>query len=326
MTTYNIYQRETLDEPKTLVASGVTDKSYSVSGLAKGKKYLFSVGVVKNGIEKVSNEKVILFGQEWTPSGIAKLWIDAEHVVVNESNQISLATDMSISGFNLSQANNANKPILANNVFGDKPAIRFNGSTSTGQWLASTAANVLTASKNSLWCFVVVKNNSVVVGKNMGIMRAPIGDGNDRGRFTCLSSEGGNQNKLFVLTRRLDTDSVNSFSYGNIETNKKLLCFERNYTNAISSISVDGVKTSSIASGTTGNTSNTTSNTVPFVVGTESVVTNYLNGDIACLVFGNTELLTEDRQKLEGWAAHKYGLNDNLPSDHPYKNLVPTLE
>ena len=309
--------------PVAVLAGDV--RSHTESGLTEGKRYYTRISAFKNGVEKISDEKVILFGQEWTPSGIAKLWIDAEHVVVNESNQISLATDMSISGFNLSQANNANKPILANNVFGDKPAIRFNGSTSTGQWLASTAANVLTASKNSLWCFVVVKNNSVVVGKNMGIMRAPIGNGDDRGRFTCLSSEGSNLGNVFIGFRRLDADSVLTYLGENISSNKKILCFERNYTTAISSISVDGVKTSSIASGTTGNTSNTTSHTVPFVVGTESVVTNYLNGDIACLIFGNNELSLQERQKLEGWAAHKYGLTGNLPSDHPYKILVPTI-
>jgi hypothetical protein len=33
---------------------------------------------------------------------------------------------------------------------------------------------------------------------------------------------------------------------------------------------------------------------------------------------------TTDRQKLEGYLAHKWGLTANLPSDHPYKTAEPT--
>ena len=32
---------------------------------------------------------------------------------------------------------------------------------------------------------------------------------------------------------------------------------------------------------------------------------------------------TEDREKLEGYLAHKWGLSEDLPSDHPYKNEAP---
>ena len=29
-------------------------------------------------------------------------------------------------------------------------------------------------------------------------------------------------------------------------------------------------------------------------------------------------------EKVEGYLAHKWGLTDNLPNNHPYKNKVPT--
>lgn len=56
MTTYNIYQRETLDQQPVQIASGLTSKNYSVLGLAVKKEFYFSVGAVKNGIEKISQE------------------------------------------------------------------------------------------------------------------------------------------------------------------------------------------------------------------------------------------------------------------------------
>ena len=40
------------------------------------------------------------------------------------------------------------------------------------------------------------------------------------------------------------------------------------------------------------------------------------------LVLGTT-VSTEDRQKVEGYLAHKWGLTANLPADHPYKSAAP---
>ena len=46
-------------------------------------------------------------------------------------------------------------------------------------------------------------------------------------------------------------------------------------------------------------------------------------GKVGCIIVGTGVLSTENRQRLEGWAAHKYGLQVNLPNDHPYKNTPP---
>jgi hypothetical protein len=43
------------------------------------------------------------------------------------------------------------------------------------------------------------------------------------------------------------------------------------------------------------------------------------------LIVTNTALSVADRQKLEGYLAHKWGLTANLPSDHPYKSTPPTI-
>ena len=39
------------------------------------------------------------------------------------------------------------------------------------------------------------------------------------------------------------------------------------------------------------------------------------------IVLNSTDL--EDRQKLEGYLAHKWGLSHNLPTAHPYKYNLP---
>lgn len=324
----NYYRSETPMNPESMpaaTATGITDSTYTDTTATKGINYYVRFGSVRSGIEKISEEIRVLAGIAWTPQTIAALWLDSEHLTYDSSSRISTATDLSASGYNFSQSTDANKPIKTENIFNGIPSIRFNGTTSTGQWLGRTDANSLTANKSYLWCFSVLKNNTIVPSKNMGLLRAPVGDGNDRGRFTCISSEGGNSGSILLGARRLDSDSISTFLGQNISTNTVIVCFERDYTSATTHTSMNGSRSSSSVIGTTGLTSNTQSNTIPFVIGTESTVTNYLNADVACVVFGNTSLSTTNRQKLEGWAAHKYGLTANLPSDHPYKTNPPVV-
>jgi hypothetical protein len=49
---------------------------------------------------------------------------------------------------------------------------------------------------------------------------------------------------------------------------------------------------------------------------------NY-NGDISEIIIVSAATATEDRQIIEGYLAHKWGLAGSLPSDHPYKNIPP---
>ncbi len=52
--------------------------------------------------------------------------------------------------------------------------------------------------------------------------------------------------------------------------------------------------------------------------------TQFANMDLADLVVTPYVLSTSDRQKLEGYLAHKWGLAGNLPALHPYKDNPPT--
>jgi hypothetical protein len=56
-----------------------------------------------------------------------------------------------------------------------------------------------------------------------------------------------------------------------------------------------------------------------------AISTPYLDGEAweAILIDGLPS--TDDRQKLEGYLAHKWGLTAKLPVDHPYKTTPPTV-
>lgn len=48
--------------------------------------------------------------------------------------------------------------------------------------------------------------------------------------------------------------------------------------------------------------------------------------DLAELIVVPAALSTADRQKVEGYLAHRWGLSESLPADHPYKSAPPVVE
>lgn len=51
--------------------------------------------------------------------------------------------------------------------------------------------------------------------------------------------------------------------------------------------------------------------------------TRSFDGDLGEVVVYDAVLGSSDREKLEGYLAHKWGLTASLPSNHPYKNSAP---
>ncbi|MFZ9949840.1 MAG: hypothetical protein ACO3FX_09585, partial [Gemmobacter sp.] len=47
------------------------------------------------------------------------------------------------------------------------------------------------------------------------------------------------------------------------------------------------------------------------------------HGQIAEIVVANTLASTAERQRLEGYLAHKWGRAGSLPADHPWKAVAP---
>jgi len=52
----------------------------------------------------------------------------------------------------------------------------------------------------------------------------------------------------------------------------------------------------------------------------------HIIGSVRDVIVAKVALTESDRQKLEGYLAHKWGLTGNLPADHPYKNSPPHKE
>lgn len=66
--------------------------------------------------------------------------------------------------------------------------------------------------------------------------------------------------------------------------------------------------------------------TAPIIGAYNTGIGPYFDGRIAELVQTNTAVGSTDREKLEGYLAHKWGITSVLDAGHPYKSSAPTLE
>ncbi|MDC1167903.1 hypothetical protein OAT36_03215, partial [Flavobacteriaceae bacterium] len=60
--------------------------------------------------------------------------------------------------------------------------------------------------------------------------------------------------------------------------------------------------------------------------GTSGTNNEFLVGDIREIIVVKSQPSLADRQKIEGYLAHKWGLAASLPADHPYKNAAPSSD
>ena len=65
-----------------------------------------------------------------------------------------------------------------------------------------------------------------------------------------------------------------------------------------------------------------TSQTHTFLIGTFGGAGHW-QGELGEELIVNNALSTTDREKIEGYLAHKWGLTANLPVSHPYKSTAP---
>lgn len=81
----------------------------------------------------------------------------------------------------------------------------------------------------------------------------------------------------------------------------------------------------SVATGTSPGTAFNMNKLSLFRATRSSVGFSYGRASIYDLATFHSALGTSNRQKMEGYLAHKYSMTANLPSGHPYKTVAPTV-
>jgi len=252
----------------------------------------------------------------WTPANITTaLWLDAADAstITESGGAVSQWNDKSGNARHFSQGIAANRPTVNSTAINSKPALVFDGINDS---LAAGSAVIPTT--HSLF-IVFVPTIESVTGVLLGQWEAA-----QSGRFlmSCNQDCAGS-----TTAGRLNPFNA-SASQGGCTGGFALDVSITNTATILESISATGSENwKLLKNGTEWDSATITSvyQGVNTALGTTSASGSslYYDGQIAEIVLTASALPLGDRQKLEGYLAHKWGLTANLPADHPYKTAAP---
>lgn len=270
----------------------------------------------------------------WTPGYLTVLpylWYDDSTAVTNVSGAASTWADKQNTLMDLQQTTSGNRPTINAADLNGLRTLTFNG---TSQFMITNSANGRAFSQNSSsnWAFAVIKKASVDGSATARPILSSNADTGPVTRFQLGAGSSVGANKGTLVARRLGADSAAALAGGSsLGTGWHLLMVTMNYATRAGQVWLDGVSDGSNATLTaaTGTTANVTSNeqlSIGASVTTSNVASAWSDITLAAVLGGLNGLpSTLERQKIEGWAAWRYGLQANLDVSHPYKTVPPTL-
>lgn len=241
----------------------------------------------------------------WTPKLLSslKVWLDADDAsTITTATGVSEWRGKSGNSEKFTQATGSAQPTVVANGQNSRSIVRFNG---TSQRLEG--GPVLTA-QNNFSIGAVLKPSS-----DSEMTWFASGYGGQAG-FGAKSLQSTVANTGHMLTKFGVVNIYSGYKPGQVatlvvwtvETDNK----PRLYGNGTLQFTATDTSTFKTA-------------TSAAFVGSTSRSDELFAGDIMELMYLNTALSTADRQKLEGYLAHKWGLQSSLPGNHPYKTGAP---
>ena len=246
----------------------------------------------------------------WTPAHLAPVgWYDASDTstITRIGGGVSQWADNSGNGHHLSQGMPAERPPLADAAINGLPAIDFDGSYHTlrtsgnpfGATLRDAFVILVHRHDRNMWGHLFSLSGPDMKGKRWQT-RAP--DGKGKVSFRC-DGKGG----------------TISSPYGVEKGQSVLTSFYCSTTENVQQVHKSGAL---LVEDATGHAVNTAGGIV--VGGNGGLMwQHYQDSAVGEFIIINGTVSTKERQKLEGYLAHKWGLAGSLPEDHPYKNAAP---
>lgn len=233
----------------------------------------------------------------WTPSQISTAtWLDADDAstIVLNGSTVSQWTDKSGNSLNATQAIAAQQPAYSIAAINGKNALSLDG---VDDWMSLATATYT----DSGCAFAVISPNSDPTYS----------------AFLSVSSEYTLYLGGATLTQVLRSTRITPGALGVPSTGAFILGYRSHSLSPLYELAVNG--------------SVVATNTVAFTVANppnsigSNQSTNKFAGLFAELVLVNAQVSLDNRQRMEGYLAWKWGLQGNLPVGHPYKNSPPTV-
>jgi len=256
----------------------------------------------------------------WNPTFIkTALWLDAADAstITESGGSVSQWNDKSGNNFNASQGTSAERPTYVTNAVGNKNALLFDG---VDDFVVVAHNNLLNMQLDPSAVFCVYKQD--VSGTGFRLFQK------DDGVGTFADSLFGSPQNFTSVAGAFGDSYSPAYTPGDV---------------AIQSFTWDGslmtnwldgtlatpgtVFNGTIVGGSIDPTNTPAANTDDLYIAKRNnpgFSEGNFQGYICEIIFSNLNLSTIERQKVEGYLAHKWGLTANLPADHPYKTVEPT--
>lgn len=240
----------------------------------------------------------------WTPSDITTAaWYDAsDSATITESGgAVSQWNDKSGNGNHAVQDNGTRQPVTNSQTIGGLNAVDFLG----GDWLSASGASLNMLPTGGCNVFAVTRTTGGVVcysGNSTQVRTYG---------FKNLVSYGSGSTT--VATSTTDIGGVSSLLTGIGTESPNTTLIRVNGTQEDTQAVYDdfgGAETFTLGTDEAGTST--------------TQITRSMIGQIGELVLVSGVISDSDRDLVEGYLAHKWGLEANLPGGHPYKTNAPT--
>ena len=252
----------------------------------------------------------------WTPEYLdTSLWLDAADsaTITESSGAVSQWADKS-GHANHATASGTAQPTYTANVLNNSPAVVFDGLTDGLNVQHSETLNFASSEVSVFYVLKSSTNNNRVFQKK----------DNDTGA-SAPDSFFASEATVFGVARAYNVFTATTQNAGLMQCgiyDGAVVCCYRHGTKLIAT----APNNATISSGCFDPTYHYADNSDPLRMGYRVYTTPArINAAFAELVFLPIAVATAERQKLEGYLAHKWGLSANLPSDHPYKSAAPIV-
>lgn len=248
----------------------------------------------------------------WSPSALSPLvWLDAqtESTITKSSNVVSKWNDRGTNGNHVEEESAGSRPSYSATALNGLPAITSDGIKRLGVFIPTVSG--LT---DKMAAFVVAYAANDAIGTNGRLLSYTDINLADDSTSTALAAimrrDGANAR---IDARRNSTDlSEKTITYDTPFIGGSVFDGTNHTTY------VDGVAGTAVAS--SGNFG--ASNQTLAVLGAYHASLPWIGG-VGEIIVVIGEVTTSDRQKVEGYLAHRWAATGNLAADHPYKNAAP---
>lgn len=255
-----------------------------------------------------------LQGRLWTPADQSALWLDpADPSAFSFGTGISEWRDKSSNGRNATQATGANQPTLAAAALNGLPLVRFDGLNDI--LIANFGAALQVTNFSHTW--LMVRRGTGTGDTYQPSLAGWDSAGTNVGGYHFIKS-----NNLFGASVPHGTWGIYDLSSGTVYANGRpeIMTFSAETT-------AWRVLRNGVQEGTTGTipSANTVIDGISIGGSTNPVRYSLIDyGDVISFI-GQNRQNARQSQTAEGYIAWKWGLQGNLPANHPFRNRPPLI-